>query len=170
VQHLHGLGHRRIAYVGGNDHFSNGRDRWSGFVAACEELKLEHRPDDVVRAQAWHLDEKERMALMRAFSADDRPSAVFAAGYHFALDTYGVATSAGLRVPEDLSIVGVDDPPSAAHLSPALTTLRQPLIQLGHSAVTTLYEQIQSASHDAVSRTLWAELITRRSTQRPAGS
>jgi DNA-binding LacI/PurR family transcriptional regulator len=64
-------------------------------------------------------------------------------------------------------VVGVDDPPSAAHLSPPLTTLRQPLVQLGHAAVTMLFEQIQhqnNGDHSGGSRTLWAELIVRKST------
>jgi LacI family transcriptional regulator len=69
-----------------------------------------------------------------------------------------------LRIPDDLSVVGVDDPPSAAHLAPPLTTLRQPLIQLGHAAVTTLAEQVQNDQSEAESRTLLAELVIRRST------
>ena len=92
-----------------------------------------------------------------------RPTAIFAAGFYFALDCYGAAATVGLRIPDDISIVGVDDPPSAMHLSPPLTTLRQPLMQLGHAAITALHELIQRNSPDVVTRTLWAELVIRRS-------
>jgi DNA-binding LacI/PurR family transcriptional regulator len=122
-----------------------------------------------VKGLSWHLDDRERLTLVRALGRPDRPTAIFAAGYYFALDVYGAAATVGLRIPEDLSVVGVDDPPSAAHLSPPITTLRQPLVQLGQSAVTALVEQIQRNNGDPSSRTLCAELIVRRSTgPRPA--
>jgi LacI family transcriptional regulator len=109
------------------------------------------------------------MSLIRLLSGPARPTAIFAAGYYFALDVYGAAGTVGLRVPEDVSVIGVDDPPSAAHLSPPMTTLRQPLVQLGHAAVTMLCEQIQQNNGNGGSRTLCAELVVRRSTgPRPA--
>ena len=163
VSHLAGLGHASVGYVGGADHISNSRDRWNGFVAESHEHNLGMREQNIVKGLSWRLDERERMALIRTLSATSRPTAIFAAGYYFALDVYGAAATVGLRVPEDLSIIGVDDPPSAAHLSPAMTTLRQPLVQLGHAAVTALCEQIQHSVADWMSRTLAAELVIRRS-------
>lgn len=164
VHHLCSLGHTSIGYVGGADQISNSRDRWAGFVSACSERGLVCPEPHIIKGVSWHLDERERMALIRALSGPGRPTAIFAAGYYFALDVYGAAATVGLKVPEDLSVVGVDDPPSAAHLSPSMTTLRQPLVQLGNAAVTTLFEQIQNNNGDATSRTLWAELVVRRST------
>jgi DNA-binding LacI/PurR family transcriptional regulator len=163
VNHLYSLGHTSIAFVGGADQVSNSQDRWKGFVAACTERGIEIKPSQIIKPASWRLDEKDRMAMIRLLSSSDRPTAVFAAGYYLALDVYGAAATVGLKLPEQLSLVAVDDPPSAAHLSPPMTTLRQPLVQLGHSAVTTLYEQIQNGGHDVVNRTLWAELILRRS-------
>jgi len=164
VNHLVSLGHSSIGYVGGGgDDVSNSRDRWSGFSEALRQHELSPRQQSIVRGASWRLDEAERIALIRALSSPTRPTAVFAAGYYFALDAYGAASTVGLRVPEELSIVGVDDPPSAAHLSPPLTTLRQPLVQLGHAAVTALHNQIHSDQSDWASRTLAAELVVRRS-------
>ena len=163
VGHLAGLGHTNIGYVGGADRVSNSLDRWTGFNEACREKNITPKEASVIRAGAWKLDDRDRMSLIRLLGSPSRPTAIFAAGYYFALDCYAAAQTVGLRVPEDLSIVGVDDPPSAPYLSPPLTTLRQPLMQLGHAAVTALHELIQRNNNEAVNRTLWAELVIRRS-------
>ncbi|MCS7034905.1 MAG: GntR family transcriptional regulator [Phycisphaerae bacterium] len=163
VAHLSSLGHTQIAFVGGADDLSNSVDRWNGFLEACSERGIKPKEAHIIKGVSWRLDEKERLALIRVLSGPNRPTAVFAAGYYFALDVYGAASTVGLRIPEDFSLVGVDDPPSAAHLSPPMTTLRQPLVQLGHAGVTTLFEQIQSNRNEPVQRTLWAELVIRRS-------
>jgi DNA-binding LacI/PurR family transcriptional regulator len=162
VRHLCGLGHTRIGYVGGGVHISNSRDRWNGFVAACKEQGVATRDPHILKGASWRLDDHERIALSRMLGGANRPTAVFAAGYYFALDVYGAAATIGLRIPEDLSVVGVDDPQSAALLSPPMTTVRQPLVQLGHAALTALFERVQ---HDAPieSRQLRAELVIRRS-------
>jgi DNA-binding LacI/PurR family transcriptional regulator len=168
VDHLASLGHTRIGYIGSADDSTNSRDRLAGFVEACESREISCRCQNVIKSASWQLGEAERMAMIRMLSSPERPTAIFAAGYYFALDVYGAAATVGLRLPEDLSIVGVDDPPSAAHLSPALTTLRQPLVQLGHAAVTALCEHV-SNSHTALkSRTLKAELVIRRSSAPPS--
>lgn len=170
VMHLTGLGHKNITYVGGADDISNSSDRWTGFSQVIRERALPLREPHVIKGESWRLTERERMSLIRVLSSPHRPTAIFAAGYYFALDVYAAASTVGLKVPEQLSIVGVDDPPSAAHLSPPLTTMRQPLVQLGHAAVTALVDQIQRtpAPDDLmVSRTLWAELVIRRSSASP---
>jgi len=163
VHHLVGLGHTRIGYIGGLNHVSNDLDRRRGFSEALAQYGLEENPKWIVAGPGWRLEEDRRSALAELFARPDRPTAVFAAGYYFALDTYAAAEAAGVRIPEQLSVVGVDDAPSAAHLSPPLTTLRQPLAELGRLAAVGLFDQV-GGSHPAVRRTtLLAELITRRS-------
>jgi LacI family transcriptional regulator len=163
VGHLAGLGHTNIGYVGGADRVSNSQDRWAGFMEACREKGITPKDASIIRTGTWKLDDRDRMSLIRLLGSPTRPTAILAAGYYFALDCYSAAQTVGLRVPEDLSIVGVDDPPSAPFLSPPLTTLRQPLVQLGHAAVTALHELIQRNNADTINRTLWAELVIRRS-------
>ena len=163
VKHLRELGHTRIGYVGGADEISNSRDRWNGFLEACAECGITSREQHIVKGASWKLDEREQNALVRMLGGASRPTAVFAAGYYFALDVYGACNTIGLRIPEQLSVIGVDDPPSAAHLSPPMTTLRQPLVQLGHAALTALYERVRNADATIESRQLRAELIIRRS-------
>jgi LacI family transcriptional regulator len=124
---------------------------------------LPHKPQWVLKGEGWRLSERHRTELIRLLSGPNRPTAIFAAGYYFALDVYAAAQTVGLRIGETLSVVGVDDPPSAAFLSPPLTTLRQPLIQLGHSAVTALVDRCRSDAAPFENRTLQAELVIRRS-------
>jgi DNA-binding LacI/PurR family transcriptional regulator len=162
--HLASLGHRSIAYVGGTDEISNSADRWSGFTLAMREQGLEIPETHVIKGASWQMEDRERMQLMRLLSLPGRPTAIFAAGYQYALDVLSAAGMLGLKMPEQLSVVGVDDPPSARHLSPPLTTLRQPLTQLGHAAVSALFAQINRAPGETpAARTLWAELVIRRS-------
>jgi LacI family transcriptional regulator len=164
VKHLRSLGHTRIAYVGGNDTVSNSRDRWLGFKDACRDDGVKIAAAHVIRSPGWRLEDDERQALIDTLRAPSRPSAIFAAGYYFALDVYAAAVLAEVNVPRDLSIVGVDDPPSAAHLSPPLTTLRQPLVELGHAALTALFRGISSRSGTTISsRQLRGELVIRSS-------
>ena len=163
VGHLAGLGHTNIGYVGGADQVSNSQDRWAGFREACHEKHIGIKDANVIRTGNWKLDDRDRMSLIRLLGSPNRPTALFAAGYYFALDCYAAATTVGLKIPEEISIVGVDDPPSAMFLGPPLTTLRQPLVQLGHAAITALHELIQRNSTEMVNRTLWAELVIRRS-------
>lgn len=175
VLHLASLGHKRIGFVGGaGEETSNSFDRWAGFNAVMKERGLPLNDGHLLKSESWRLSERERMSLIRLLSSPNRPTALFAAGYYFALDVYSAASTVGLRIPADLSIVAVDDPPSAAHLSPPLTTLRQPLVQLGHAAVTALVDQIRhspaNTPHTSNARTLFPELTIRRSTAAPPAS
>jgi DNA-binding LacI/PurR family transcriptional regulator len=144
VLHLHRLGHQRIAYVGGTSDLSNNADRLAGFRAAVGECRLAWRDEWAVLENGWKLDggSSSRLAALFAEPAERRPTAVFAAGYYFALDVFRVAAECSLKVPSDVSVVGVDDPPSAALLSPGLTTFRQPLVQIGHAAARALFDRI----------------------------
>jgi DNA-binding LacI/PurR family transcriptional regulator len=169
VAHLESLGHERIGYVGSGDHLGNSRDRWNGFVGALGRRE----PALAFKGASCRLSEAERRTLRDLLGRAPRPTAIFAAGYYFALDVYSAAASAGLRVPDDLSVVGVDDPMSAEYLSPPLTTLRQPLVELGRAAMAALMTRIDGAGgdddviDDAAPSNLTAELIVRRSTAKP---
>ena len=164
VEHCFDLGHRRLAFVGGADELSNSRDRRAGFVAACDRLRISPEQRCDVTARAWRLDNIERMAIHQMLSAEDRPTAVIAGGYHLALDIYEVANTLGLSIPRDLSVIGVDDPPSAAHLDPSLTTLAQPLIPLGYAAVNRMVQAIRDDKPLPPKQLLRGELVIREST------
>jgi DNA-binding LacI/PurR family transcriptional regulator len=164
VRHLCDLGHRSLGFMGGDDHVAYGRDRWAGFLAACQQQEVAPRDQNIIRGLGSRLDERERMALIRALSSPHRPTAVFAAGYEFAMDVLETAKTVGLSIPRDLSIIAVDDPPSAPYLDPPLTTFRQPVLQLGHAAINMLVERIRQPGEQPEYRTLRPELIIRGST------
>lgn len=167
IRHLADQGHRSIGYVGGAYQVSNSQDRWQGFTEACKEAGLDCCDLALVKAKGWRLDDDERAQLAESLRRDTRPTAVFAAGYAFALEVYGAARKAGLRIPQDLAVVGVDDPPSAEHLSPPMTTIRQPLMQLGHEAMTALVHSAQESDGQGnemlTSRKFLPELVVRQS-------
>ncbi len=166
--HLTELGHRRIGYVGGSTEVANSVDRWRGFQAACTSRGLVFDDGHVLHAPGWRLDDAGRAALAAMLARPDRPTAIFAAGYYFALDVYAAANRAGLAIPRDISVVGVDDAPSAGHLSPGLTTLRQPLEQMGRLAASRLFHTLEAPGDQPRHTMLKAELIVRQSTAPPA--
>ncbi|WP_432796990.1 LacI family DNA-binding transcriptional regulator [Poriferisphaera sp. WC338] len=167
VEHLYQMGHRKIFYVGGTNRLSNNHDRYVGFKRACESLGLEVISQNVYEASGSRLDRQEKISLSTIFASQNRPTAVFAAGYYFALDVYEIAMTIGLEMPRDLSVVGVDDPPSAMYLSPTLTTLRQPLVEVGHAALSGLMNCISNGKEGHTDRILRSELVIRQSSAPP---
>jgi LacI family transcriptional regulator len=165
ANYLAELGHKTVAFVGGSGKISNDRDRHSGFLAGCRAAGISVPHDCVIRNAGWRMQESERLTLEKRLQGPNRPTAVFAAGYHFALDTYAAALNVGLRVPQDLSVIGVDDPPSASFVTPPLTTFRQQMLEMGRAAVRSLFEHVQNPELKARSMTvqLPAEFVERLS-------
>jgi LacI family transcriptional regulator len=168
VKHLAEVGHRAIGYVGGGDHLANGREHWEGYAAACREFAVPVVPQHNLRSRCWRLAEPELQTLTNILSSPQRPTAFYATGYSFAIDLYHAAAAANLNIPRDLSVVGVDDAPGASHLDPPLTTLREPLLELGRASVRVLFELIHGQIPTLQHQCVCAELIARKSTAVPA--
>jgi LacI family transcriptional regulator len=143
VRHLTVLGHRRIVMVYAGLESSNTRDRLEGYHRALREAGLTPNP-------AWEIgaDSAEGMGsavpvLQRILSLphEQRPTAIFAAGYYLGLETLNITRSLGIPAPGAISVVGYDDPYSAQLSYPPLTTLRQPLAEMGAAAVELLDQQ-----------------------------
>jgi LacI family transcriptional regulator len=162
TEHLLGLGHRRIALLGGRPDLESAKLREQGFrqalasagVAVDETLICLGGYDPQVSAAAAH------DLLGRA----DRPSAVFAANDVTAIATMEVARSLGLRVPEDLSVVGFDNIPESALCTPQLTTVNQPIRTMGEQAVGMLIRLIRREELDSTHISLATQLVVRAST------
>lgn len=167
MQHLLALGHRRIGTIQGALSQPNHRDRLRVYHQMMARHNLPVRPDWVV--DGWFPREPVD-AVRRMLTSPDRPTAVFAVGYFPAISTIQIAKEIGLRVPEDLSVVGFDDPSSAAYFDPPLTTVRQPLEEMGQVAMEMLIALAVQGAPAMASRVLSTELIERRSCARVPGS
>jgi len=161
TQYLIDLGHRRIAHIRGRNDLASAELRESGYRDSLEKAGIPFDPALVREGgyQAALTTEVARELLTRP----DRPTAVFAANDTSALGVLQVARELGLRVPQDLSVIGFDDIPEAASSTPPLTTVAQPLHDLGAQALHMLLELL--GDRDVPSHVqLPAELVVRAST------
>ena len=160
VAHLADLGHQKIALVYAEPETANTRDRIAGFLAEATVYGVETSEHSV--QEFWRLSNKEKETLLE--SVGQGATAVFAAGYFIALDVLNTLREAHYRVPEDISVVGFDDPVSARLIYPPLTTVRQPLYAMGQRAGERLIAQAAENPPDGSLELLPVELILRSST------
>nr|WP_231121558.1 substrate-binding domain-containing protein [Motilibacter peucedani] len=162
TQHLLSLGHRRIAYLGGPAQAGCNQARMLGFRGAMEAAGAEV-PAGYVRTGPFRYEEGVRGGYA-VFDLPTPPTAVFAGNDELALGVIEAARSRGLRVPEDLSVVGFDDTQVARLSSPPLTTVRQPLREMGAVALRTALRLASGGKVDSHHVELATELVVRRST------
>ena len=167
VHHLLALGHRRIAMVRGYECLVDDA-RYHGYAAALSGAGIQVDHDLVDRANFQF--EAAVCAAEKILRLPDPPTAVFAANDLQALGVIEAARRTGLRVPDDVSVVGFDDSLLAATSSPGLTSVRQPLEQMGEVAYRLLSDQIQGRAISSVRVELAATLVARGSTAPPARS
>jgi LacI family transcriptional regulator len=164
TQHLIGLGHTRIAFLGGRSELDSSRLRENGFRDAMAAAGLEV-PDAFVRESRYDPDVAEALAL-EMLALPERPTAIFAANDVTALRVLEAASMLGLRVPDELSVVGFDDIPQASLVTPALTTVRQPLVAMGREAMQMLLDLLAGKQRTTHVR-MPTELVIRDSTAAP---
>ena len=165
TQHLLDLGHRRIGFVGGRVDLESARLRQLGFTETLQRAGLEVDPD-LVRTGSYEAEESHAAAA-DLLSAPHPPTAVFAANDVSAIAVMEEAARRGLRVPEDLSVVGFDDVPESAMTRPGLTTVHQPIQEMGERAVQVLLGLLAGRAPDALHETLPTHLVERRSCAPP---
>jgi LacI family transcriptional regulator len=161
VGYLAELGHRDIATITGHLRTPVGIERLDGYLKAMKARGLEVKPHFVQRGDYTGPSAKE--PARRMLSHPERPTAIFAASDEMAVTTIEVALEMGLRVPEEVSVVGFDDSPIAAFAKVPLTTVWQPLSQVGEMAVDILQKQIQGKLRHPVKQLLSTKLIERQS-------
>ncbi|HVZ29116.1 MAG TPA: substrate-binding domain-containing protein, partial [Asticcacaulis sp.] len=130
------LGHRRIAHIGGDPDHAASHLRREGFCAAIEAAGLPPPIDGIV--DGWFDFKSGIMAAERLLDHPHRPTAIFAANDEMAAAACTVAHKMGLRIPDDLSVIGFDDAPIASAIWPALTTVRQPYLEMARRALHIL--------------------------------
>lgn len=147
TEHLLGLGHRRIAFIGGRDDLNSSRERERGYRAAMQDAGVE--VDDALVRFGDYTGEPAAGAVSEMLAEQNPPTAVFAANDLSAMGVLEAAAEADLRVPEDLSIVGFDNIPESALTTPALTTVEQPIQQMGERALTMLIDLLAGRQTEA---------------------
>jgi LacI family transcriptional regulator len=161
VTHLIGLGHRRIGFVSNAPlSYSGAQDRFAGYKQALAEYDIP-LDRELVRTAAF-LPETGRAAMEELLALPQRPTAVFVASDVVATGAMAAIQSAGLRIPEDMAVVGFDDIFLAAHVQPPLTTIRVPAYGLGWTAAQVLISLIEG-DEDVASVMLETELVVRES-------
>jgi LacI family transcriptional regulator len=165
VSYLIELGHERIAFITGLMKLYSTYERLAGYRDALSDHNLPVIDDYVVEGDFW---EKEAyIATNRLLSLDPMPTAIFASNDLTALGAMVSIREHGLLIPEDISIIGFDDIPQAGYIHPTLTTVRQPLEQMGRVAVNLLFETLDNPDRPPRQVMLDTELIIRGSCQPP---
>jgi LacI family transcriptional regulator len=161
VRHLVGCGHARIAHVAGPDHNFDSDERLRGYRDEMARSLPEIAP---VVLKGDFSDRSGYEAGRRLTARDDRPDAVFAANDVMAVGCMVAFREAGLRVPDDVGLAGFDDIPLAALVSPALTTARVRIAELGRSALEQLLLSIDNPKRTRrVAQAFTPELVVRES-------
>ena len=134
TRHLIRLGHRRIAHIQGPLKYQVSHDRYQGYCDALNEAGIILEPSLVLEGDFEPPSGRVCANTFFDLPADKRPTAIFAGSDYMAYGAITAAEQRGLRVPEDIAVVGFDDNPTSAHMEPALTTVRQPFYEMGRRA------------------------------------
>lgn len=159
--YLLSLGHSRIGFILGAADYSGSWERLDGFKAALEDAGIPVQDDLVVQGD-YHFE--SGLAQGRALlAATPRPTAIFASNDEMAAGVIQAAGEMGLRVPEDLSVVGFDDSTLACRLTPPLTTIRQPTVELASRVTEALIHRINGEEDDGGRIEMKTNLVIRKS-------
>jgi LacI family transcriptional regulator len=165
VRHLIGLGHRRIAAITGPSDFAASVDRLRGYELALAAAGI--APDaDLIVAGDFEI-EGGAAGAARLLDGPEPPTAIFGFNDKIAIGAIQAAQARGLRVPEDLSVVGFDDLEHAPILTPALTTVHQPIVEMGWMAVRMLLDLLARRRSQPAQIELRTHLVVRKSTCPP---
>ena len=166
LKHLYDLGHRRIAFMKGQPQVSDTDFRWQGIMAMAQRVGLKIYPELCIYLETNSWSPELGYPVTRDLLARTRDfTAIFCFNDTAAIGAMRAIADAGLRCPDDISVIGFDDINSAAYQVPRLTTVRQPLRRMGEIAVQTLLKRIQAPGEAYPEVIMFEpELIVREST------
>jgi len=165
TSYLIAVGHRRIGFITGAMEFVCAQERLAGYQAALQDSAIDFDPDLVCKGN--FLQSQGYTCTQQLLNLPVPPTAVFASNDVMAFGVMEAARVHGLHLPTDLSIIGFDDLPQAMHVHPALSTVRQPLEEMGRCAVDLLFTYIANPRAEVQRIELCTELILRESCQAP---
>jgi len=160
TEHLIGLGHRRIGFVGALERPRSNEERLNGYKAALEQANIPFIPEIVSLLESDDDFERGQLGLAEILAGE--PTAVFCYNDRTAIGLMKGCEQRGIAIPDQLSIVGFDDIGNASYLRPALTTMRQPWIQMGEIAMQMTLDLLDGQTPE--NRILPVELIVRQTT------
>lgn len=167
TRHLLALGHTRIGIITGPEEMMCSKARLDGYTSALAEHGIETDPELITEGDfTTSGGYAQSISLLKR---PNRPTAIFAGSDLQAMGVYEAARQLGLRIPEDLSVVGFDDVQTAAFLGPALTTVRQPLQDMARAAVRMLIEALSTDDVIQPHIIMPTSLVVRNSTQQLEG-
>jgi len=159
------LGHRRIGFITGWMDLGCAVDRLEGYKASLKNNRIPLNDDLIFEGTFAQLDGYE--GANKFLNLKKPPTAIFASNDVMAIAAMDAARERGLRIPEEISILGFDDVPQASMVRPSLTSVRQPLEQMGRTAAQVLLDILRNPNHSHKRIELPTELIIRDSTARP---
>ena len=165
IRHLITLGHRRIGFITGRDNVGATHERLAGYREELAVVGLPLDPAYVVQGDFW--EPRGYTATRELLALPERPTAIFTSSDMAAFGALRAARDAGLVVPDDLSVVGFDDIPEASFVTPALTTVHQPLREMGRAAVRRLISMLVDPQQPPTRLVLETDLVVRESTAPP---
>jgi len=168
VKYLEKLGHRKIGIINGSQLYNNFRERREGYQSAFKKFKLPWR-------EKWHLEvdipinKQCLMELKNYFARPELPTAILIAYDRIAVECLKTIKARGLRIPEDISIIGFDDLEWSVHTEPPLTTIKVFREKMGELAVENLLKMIEEGKTEVPRVTVPTELIIRESCKKNKG-
>lgn len=165
LNHLKDLRHERIAFMKGNPISSDAKDRWDAIGRVATQVGINVDPELTVQIDADDPTPMLGYPFTKELLARHKPfTAIFAYNDISAIGAIRALQEHGLRVPQDVSVLGFDDIPGAAFYSPSLTTVRQPLNRMGEVAAQTLLDRVEGKKEYPSEIAIEPELVVREST------
>jgi DNA-binding LacI/PurR family transcriptional regulator len=169
LKHLSDLGHEKIAFMKGSTVSVDSDDRWNAIREVAAKLGIRICPELIVQLEGDDPTPNLGYPFAKQLLARKHPfTALFAYNDISAIGSISAFQEAGLRVPDDVSVVGFDDIQSASYINPPLTTVKQPLQKMGEIAAHTLLDRIEGRAKYVPEIAIEPELVVRRSTAPPS--
>jgi len=162
VSYLARFGHKRIAYIGGSFEFVFNQERFEGYLSALKDHNLEYGKELTMKSISTQ--ESGYEAMRKILKSSSIPTAVFAANDLDAIGAMRAIKEKGLKIPEDIAIIGFDDIQLASYVDPPLTTIKQPIFEMGTTALNLLISIIEGKRIGTQKIELHTQLIIRKST------